>query len=70
MVDSQNECVTCYADDTKLLAGGENFQELSILGTNLFDKTTKWFLENKLILNADKTSITIKSNNTRRFTGG
>lgn len=45
-----------YADDTNLLVGNKSLCHL-LTDTNLFfDKVSKWFVKNKLILNSEKTN--------------
>lgn len=54
---SPNEHMTCYADDTNLIVGGNSLADLTFFGTDLFNKANQWFSDNKLILNREKTSI-------------
>lgn len=54
---SENEHVTCYADDTNLLTGGRNVESLALSGENLFCRAQDWFKSNRLLLNNNKTKV-------------
>lgn len=49
--------MTCYADDSNLITGGKDLEESIANGKHLFNKANTWFLENKLIVNENKTNV-------------
>lgn len=56
-IQSINQNIICYADDTSLLVGDQISQHVISKGKTLFSKVNEWFTSNKLILNKDKTEI-------------
>lgn len=46
-----------YADDTNLIVGSKDMQDILTKANHLFAIATEWFEKNKLILNKEKTNI-------------
>ena len=57
IVNSTDESITCYADDTNLVVGGRTVVELTEKGSTVFARIENWFVENRLILNKEKTNM-------------
>lgn len=58
-VNGQNQNIINYADDTNLLIGKKHLPELIDESKILLDNVSRWFNENNLILNSDKTNVII-----------
>ena len=46
-----------YADDTNLIVGSKDIQDILTKANHFFTLATEWFGKNKLLLNKDKTNI-------------
>ena len=59
----KNIKVTAYADDFAILLSEKNFNQLTAVANNVFDKLTEWSYDNGLLLNVKKTKIMMFGNN-------
>lgn len=53
----QNFTITSYADDTNLLVPGLDMHDIVSKAEVAYDRTISWFLQNKLVLNDNKTKL-------------
>ena len=51
--------VRIFADDTSIFFHSDNIEDIILLARNIMTQLSSWFYDNKLTLNADKSSFTI-----------
>lgn len=52
-----NFLITNFADDTNLLVPGLDIQSVTLNSHDALEKTSRWFMENKLMINKNKTNL-------------
>ena len=57
VLNSPQQHIVSYADDTNLIIGCKTLQHLIEKSQEFFDIVTEWYNKNRLILNKDKTNL-------------
>lgn len=57
--NDQQHHMICYADDTNIFLKANDLNDLAAVGGDLFPLVERWFLQNRLLLNIQKTQCVI-----------